>query len=110
MNRDILPYLLCPECGSHNLSLEEYSSSEDEQVLEGHLDCPKCSSWFRIENGILDLLPMQLRQKNYERFMRKNERFAVQHGLSLPKVEGISQGIMPEGKTKPIGAFEHLTT
>lgn len=108
MNRDVIPYLLCPECRAHNLSLEVYSSLEDGQVVEGHLDCPKCSSWFRIENGIVDLLPMQLRQKNYERFMLKTERFAARHALLLPKVEDISGAKAPAGKMKPVGAFEDV--
>jgi SAM-dependent methyltransferase len=108
MNRDIIPYLLCPECSAHNLSLEVYLSLEDGQIVEGRLDCPKCSSWFRIENGIVDLLPLHLRQKNYERFMIKTERFASRHGLLLPKAENNSQEITPVGKTKPIGAFEDV--
>jgi SAM-dependent methyltransferase len=109
MNQDIMPYLLCPECGAHNLFLEVYLSLEDGQIVEGRLDCPKCSSWFRIENSIVDLLPMQLRRKNYERFVVKNERFAARHGLLLPKAEDISQETTPVGnKTKPIGAFEDV--
>jgi ubiquinone/menaquinone biosynthesis C-methylase UbiE/uncharacterized protein YbaR (Trm112 family) len=109
MNRDILPYLLCAECGASDLSLEVYSSLEDVQVIEGCLTCPKCSSWFRIENGIIDLLPMHLRQKNYDRFMLKNEHFAAKYGLPLPQHEDIIIQIGPSDKKKPIGAFEDVT-
>lgn len=108
MNRDVILYLLCPECGADNLSLEVYSSLNDGQVVEGRLNCPKCSSWFRVENGIVDLLPMSLRQKNYERFMLKNERFAEKYGLSFSKSKDTSQAKAPAGKTKPIGAFEDV--
>ena len=108
MNRDILPYLLCAECGADDLWLEVYSEMSDKRVMEGCLTCPKCSSWFRIENGIIDLLPMQLRRKNYERFMRKNEHFAARHGLTPPfPQDTIIQNDFSD-KTKPVGAFEDV--
>jgi ubiquinone/menaquinone biosynthesis C-methylase UbiE/uncharacterized protein YbaR (Trm112 family) len=108
MNRDIVPYLLCAECGAHDLALEVYSLSGNEQVAEGCLTCSQCSSWFRIENGIIDLLPMRLRQKNLDRFMRKNERFAVRHNLSLQALENVSAAKATTDKTKPVGAFEDV--
>ena len=108
MNRSTLPYLLCAECGAYDLHLETYSPPEGEQILEGRLICPKCSTWFRIENGIIDLLPMHLRQKNYERFMRKNERFAAKHNLSLPSYSAEFASNGTSEKTKPMGAFEDV--
>jgi SAM-dependent methyltransferase len=108
MNRDVLPYLLCAECGAGELRLDVYSEMDDGQVMDGCLTCLKCSSWFRIESCIIDLLPMRLRQKNYDRFMRKNEYFATRHGLALPRLEGtVTQNGLSD-KTKPIGAFEDV--
>jgi SAM-dependent methyltransferase/uncharacterized protein YbaR (Trm112 family) len=108
MNPDVLPFLLCPECGADNLSLEVFSSLEDGQVIEGCLNCQGCSSWFRIENSIVDLLSIDLRQKNYERFMIKSERFASRYGLLMPKIGDGPEKKAPAGKTKPIGAFEDV--
>ncbi|MEW6400649.1 MAG: class I SAM-dependent methyltransferase [Chloroflexota bacterium] len=108
MNQDIAPYLLCAECGADRLLLEVYSFAENEQVIEGCLRCVQCSSWFRIENGILDLLPMRLRQRNYHRFMLRNERFAVKHNLPLLAFEDTVWQSELLGKTKPVGAFEDV--
>lgn len=108
MNRSIVPYLSCAECGAERLSLEVYTPLGDQQVIDGCLTCPRCLSWFRIENGIVDLLPLALRRKNYDRFMVKNEQFARKHNLSLPPIEDVSP---PKGaleKTKPTGAFEDV--
>ena len=108
MNRNVVPYLLCAECSAPDLLLEVYSPLGNEQVMEGRLTCSKCSSWFRIENGIIDLLPMRLRQKNYDRFMLKNERFAVRHNLPLQLLENVTALKGTSDKTKPVGAFEDV--
>ena len=108
MNRNTLAYLVCAECAAHNLLLEAYSPQEGEQVMEGRLICTKCSVWFRIENGIVDLLPIYLRQKNHERFMLKNERFAAKHNLPLPSYGTRTALNETVEKTKPMGAFEDV--
>ena len=108
MNRDVVLYILCPECGARDLLLEVYTFSEGDQIIEGCLTCSFCSNWFRIENGIIDLLPMQLRRQNPERFMVKKERFAIKYGLPLHQAKDNSQLKESTGKTKPIGALEDV--
>jgi ubiquinone/menaquinone biosynthesis C-methylase UbiE len=44
-------------------------------VEEGTLDCSECGNWFRIEKGILDLLPFDLRR------WRRHEEFAQKYSL-----------------------------
>jgi len=107
MKRDALSYLICPECNFHDLSLTVYDSNED-QILEGCLVCSECSTWHRIENGIVDLLPMDIKRSNVERFILKNEKFAAKHGLPLQQYKGVSGMQIENGKTKPIGAFEDV--
>lgn len=88
--------------------MEVYSAIGPEQVTEGRLICRNCSNWFRIENGIADLLPSRLRGTNYQRFGARTERFASKHGLAAPEKNAGGQGSGAAGKTKPIGAFEDV--
>lgn len=108
MNRDVVSLLVCPNCSCQTLDLEVYSVSKGDQVADGRLICLDCSSWFRIENGIVDLLPIKLREANAERFVLKNERFAKQHGLTLTQFETLGRQAILSDKTKPMGAFEDV--
>lgn len=110
MNRGTIPLLLCPECQCGTLLLEEYvvSDMDSDQVIDGCLICQNCKTWYRIENGIADLLPFHLRELNHERFMLRNIRFAEKYGLSLPKRSDVLAANASKEKTKPIGAFEDV--
>lgn len=108
MNRDLVSFLVCPDCSCQTLNLEVYISSGEDQVIDGCLVCLECSHWFRIENGIVDLLPMDLRETNVERFVLKNERFARRYGLTLTQFESAGWQTMLSDKTKPMGAFEDV--
>jgi len=108
MNRDVVSFLICPDCNCETLNLEVYSFSGRDQVVDGCLICSKCSHWFRIENGIIDLLPMNLRETNVERFVLKSERFAKKYGLALTQYKGAGRRTRLSDKTKPIGAFEDV--
>jgi ubiquinone/menaquinone biosynthesis C-methylase UbiE/uncharacterized protein YbaR (Trm112 family) len=110
MNRSILSFLLCPECAAQELHLEEYSHFEKDtsQIIDGRLICPKCANWYRIENGIVDLLPIRLRQSNFERFEVKNIRFAEKYDLVSCWPMSTHETSKTSDKTKPIGAFEDV--
>lgn len=67
----MLPYILCPTCSGDDLTREEYAWDGD-IVLEGRLICKSCRTWYRIENSIVDLLPLSLRRTDlYEKFVQK---------------------------------------
>lgn len=75
MNRDLTQLLLCPDCHQPGLQLETYEGTET-QVREGRLLCPSCQRWYRIENGVVDLLPAHLRRHDL------NARFAARHRIA----------------------------
>jgi len=72
MNRDIFDLLTCPDCFSEWLNLEVFKSSQN-NVLEGLIICESCKNSYRIENGILDFLPINLRRNDlYKAFSKKH--------------------------------------
>jgi ubiquinone/menaquinone biosynthesis C-methylase UbiE/uncharacterized protein YbaR (Trm112 family) len=71
MNLLISEYLICPNCGADNMKLESFSEKNGE-VWDGRFICISCSNWYRIERGIVDLLPLSLRRFDlYQFFARK---------------------------------------
>lgn len=73
MNTTTIPLLTCTNCGSNNWSTEKFSG-KDVRIETGRITCKRCKVWFRIEHGILDLLPLPLRRDDlYERFSKKNK-------------------------------------
>lgn len=61
MRRSLLDILACPTCKGE-LKLEVHEEDEEE-VLSGRLICEKCGVDYPIENGIPNLLPVELREK-----------------------------------------------
>ncbi len=58
MKRDLLEYLVCPEChGDLDCRAEQLDASE---VVEGALDCIGCGAVFPIRRGVPRLLPPRL--------------------------------------------------
>lgn len=75
MREDIATLLRCPQCGD---ALELTIFKEDAGLVEeGSLACRACDEWFRIEQGICDLLPPSLRRHE------RHKAFAERHGLPL---------------------------
>lgn len=80
MNVNIVEYLICPNCKHHQLQLESYYLVGN-GVQDGSLTCHKCGIWYRIENGIVDMLPLNLRDNelyqkfaaNYKLFLGNNQ-------------------------------------
>ena len=59
MKQDLMDILVCPICkGTLALKVE---SKDGEDILEGSLDCVQCNDKYPINNGIPNLLPLQLR-------------------------------------------------
>lgn len=71
MNTRILEIITCANCKADAFSVDKYVESSGE-VMEGRLVCKSCNTWYRIENGILDLLPLSLRRaESHEKFVKK---------------------------------------
>ena len=72
MRTDLIDKLVCAACGATDWRLESYSGT-DVQVVEGRLECNGCATWFRIAQGIVDLLPLRLRNTaRYTDFARQH--------------------------------------
>jgi ubiquinone/menaquinone biosynthesis C-methylase UbiE/uncharacterized protein YbaR (Trm112 family) len=95
MNVGTVKYLSCPLCGGPELSLHAFSEA-DGQVDEGVLRCQSCRAWFRIEDGIADLLPMALRDHE------QHASFGARHDLDYT-LPGKASSV--EGKTSQIEHF-----
>lgn len=109
MNRKSASLFICPECQWDTLHVEEFflSDKDADQIIDGRLICGQCNNWYRIENGVVDLLPARIKLLNYDRFILKNIRFAQKYGLTLTEADE-TMGSMPFNKTKPLGAFEDV--
>ncbi len=79
MNKDVVLLLVCPVCSSAELRLQAFAVEQDE-VREGTITCSSCHTWYRIENGVLDFLPLSLRR--YDRYASFSTKY------SLPPVSG----------------------
>ncbi|MDD3296613.1 MAG: methyltransferase domain-containing protein [Candidatus Omnitrophica bacterium] len=82
MNKAVVSKLLCPNCFCGNLELEEYLFDQD-YVNEGRLTCLSCGLWYRIQNGIGDLLPLSLR--NNELYSKFAQRYKLPFSISESK-------------------------
>jgi ubiquinone/menaquinone biosynthesis C-methylase UbiE/uncharacterized protein YbaR (Trm112 family) len=82
MNRKALAYILCPMCGGDRLSCEEFIGDEN-RISEGRLTCDRCGIWYRIENGIADLLMLSMRKDE------SYQAFADKYGLQFNKALGL---------------------
>jgi len=80
MHTTLVLSLICPCCNHPQLDTEVYAGNRND-IFEGRLICPCCRMWYRIEEGIVDLLPPSLRNR------RVHEEFVVRHGLPVPAFE-----------------------
>ena len=69
MKKEFAKYLCTPE--GHSLDLEVYSM-EGDNIIDGRLIDQETGDWYRIENGIADLMPIDIRRESlYENFCSK---------------------------------------
>lgn len=76
MHDSILSYIFCPNCTQDSFLLNKFHWENDE-IFDGVLLCSNCGLWYKIENGILDLLPIHLRRIDLYR------QFAFLHELEF---------------------------
>jgi len=97
MKKSILSLIVCPTCGNGKLKIEPYNS-EGEEIYEGILVCSLCKMWYRIENGIVDLLSLKLRRNDlYSKFADKHKI-----GLEISK----SKSNVPHDRASQISFFK----
>lgn len=56
MRRRLLELIACPRCGGAPFALEA-REEEDEEVMEGSLECPACRTRYEIRRGVPRLMP-----------------------------------------------------
>lgn len=81
MNKHALPYIVCPMCKDSRFTSEEFNSDEC-SISEGRLICGGCGIWYRIENGIIDMLTLSMRRDDLYGI------FADKYGLKFDKSLG----------------------
>lgn len=59
MHARLLDFLMCPDClpGEVPLRLQGGAVREDDDILSGHLECPRCSHTHNITDGTAVVLP-----------------------------------------------------
>jgi SAM-dependent methyltransferase/uncharacterized protein YbaR (Trm112 family) len=77
LNSRNLTFLKCPNCSSSSLSIRAFESIDNYDVQTGIVTCDDCKNWYRIENGILDFLPLAMRRKDLYK------KFAENHNISI---------------------------
>lgn len=71
MKQSVLDIVICPDCGGGDLILDAINVV-DLEVIDGRVLCQGCTRWFRVEGGVLDLLPADLRREHlYIEFSRR---------------------------------------
>ncbi len=111
MYRENLKILRCPVCGPEGKLKQErlFESAPDDEILEALLTCLRCNRWYRIEEGIADLMRDGLREVEADRyFLQRHEdevpstilRFGVPFGLTgdLPAQTEADKRIVDEGR------------
>src|SRR4051794_12565658 len=86
----ITTYLTCASCSNDTLQVTAFDRDGDE-VMHGVAICDACRAWYRIEDGLLELLPTTLR--NAERDARFTHRFASHWDGFATSAEGGSASL-----------------
>lgn len=66
---DAARLLACPDCGHAGLAVTGWPAAA-EDVRDGVATCAGCLGWFRIEDGVVELLPASLRDHERSRAFR----------------------------------------
>lgn len=81
MNSKTVHLLICPVCKSQRFIFEKFKGTLG-HIHDGRLICSECKNWFRIEDEIVDLLPLSLRRGDlYQRFVKKYNLSSSDHDL-----------------------------
>jgi len=96
MHEAILSYIFCPTCRKDTFQLKKIRE-ENGEIIEGVLTCLGCGAWYKVDGGILDLLPRHLRRTELY------TQFSQLHGLS---VDAAGQNHTDKQKLEQIAFFK----
>ena len=74
MDEKIISFIICPNCGTSTFMLKKFSNVNND-IYEGIVTCNLCKIWYKIEYGVLDLLPLNLRR--YDLYQEFAERYEI---------------------------------
>lgn len=82
MRRDILPLLRCPACQGGGLQAFAWREGQDDTIADGVVGCGHCSTWYPIEDRLLEFLIAPLAYKDdRERFWNTHAQRLIALGL-----------------------------
>ncbi len=105
-----VPHLRCPECAPLGaLSVHALDTAPDGELLAAALTCEDCGRWYRIEDGIADLVRDGLREVEQDRAFLSAHRShlpasihdtGIPFGLNdeMPQPTDADQRIIAEGR------------
>ena len=68
----LMDIIICPSCRKDNLVLSVFERDAHARVQNGMLTCADCDMWFKIEDQVVDLLPVASREVDkYQSFAKK---------------------------------------
>lgn len=81
MQASIIPLLRCPGCSGTRLKADAFTGSARGDIKEGVVTCPRCRSWYPIEEYVLEFLPPALaywedRKKFWQKHKARLKGFA----------------------------------
>ena len=74
MQASITSLLRCPNCGCTRLKADAFTGSTGGDIREGAVICPRCRSWYPIEDYVLEFLPTALAyREDRKKFWQKHK-------------------------------------
>ena len=68
----LVDILECPNCHKGDLEVTIFEQTPQKSVKNGIMSCGNCDKWFKIEDEVIDLLPLSLRNNDeYTKFGQK---------------------------------------
>jgi uncharacterized protein YbaR (Trm112 family) len=81
MTNELLEKLCCP-MDKHDLDINIFTESEEGEIIEALMTCPKCSRYFPVVYGIPIMIPDEYRDESLEKPMLKKWGFELKEGDS----------------------------
>jgi ubiquinone/menaquinone biosynthesis C-methylase UbiE/uncharacterized protein YbaR (Trm112 family) len=79
---NLLNYLRCPETNTENLKLEIFEETTEKEIISGRLVTSNPSIWYKIDGGIVDMLPAGLRNEDRYRLFCKKWNLDLPAGIA----------------------------
>ena len=68
--------LKCPNC-RYSKFYPKVFRQKSEQIVDGTIECQKCGVWYRVQSGVVDLLPLALRREDL--YLNFGKRFHLSY-------------------------------